>query len=133
MEKRRNSVRRLAGALIGYTLSSAAFACELPPGVRVESERLAISYWTIPANIAVGQPFALELAACPQQGAALSGRVKLDAHMPEHRHGMNYRIKVVTLGPGRFHSEGWLFHMPGRWEFVFDIGAEHLTNSVRIE
>ena len=150
MEKRRNPVRRRARAVVcarsaGRSArsalaaaacvfaSTAALACELPPGVRIESERVEISYWTIPAKIAVGQPFALELAACPKQGAVVSERVKLDAHMPEHRHGMNYRIKVVTLGPGRFHSEGWLFHMPGRWEFVFDIGAERLTHSVQIE
>lgn len=101
--------------------------------MRVESERLALSYWTKPAKIEVGQPFVLELAACPKRGAPVSERVRLDAHMPEHRHGMNYRVKVVALGPGRFHSEGWLFHMPGRWEFVFDIGAERLAHSVRIE
>jgi len=102
--------------------------------VRVESERLVVSFWTIPAAIAVGKPFAVEIAACPKAGAApVSERVKLDAHMPEHRHGMNYRVKVVPLGPGRFHSEGWMFHMPGRWEFLFDIGPEHLTHSVRLE
>ncbi len=137
MEKRRNPVRRISGELIcAAALGGAPFgawACELPPGVRVESDRLAVSYRTVPANIAVGQPFALELAACPKRGAAISERVKLDAHMPEHRHGMNYRTRVVPVAPGRFHSEGWLFHMPGRWEFVFDIGAERLTHSVRIE
>jgi hypothetical protein len=132
MEKRRDPVRRLAGAIIALAAVSAS-ACELPPGVRIESERLAVSYWTIPAKIAVGQPFALELAACPKSGTVVSERVKLDAHMPEHRHGMNYRTKVVPLGIGRFHSEGWLFHMPGRWEFVFDLGAERLTHSIRIE
>ena len=135
MEKRRNPVRRRARAL-STALALIAFgsvACELPPGVRVESERLRISYWTIPAQIAVGQPFVLELAACPKKGGIVSERVRLDAHMPEHRHGMNYRTKVVELGTGRFHSEGWLFHMPGRWEFVFDLGAERLTHSVRIE
>jgi len=105
----------------------------LPPGVRVESERVAISYRTIPANIEVGRPFVLELAACPKKGAAVSRRVRMDAHMPEHRHGMNYRVKVVPLADGRYRSEGWLFHMPGRWEFVFDLGAERLTNSIRIE
>lgn len=141
MEKRRNPVRRLASALIELlsalgalaALGSAALACELPPGVRIESERMAISYRTVPAQILVGQPFALELAACPKGGAAVSGRIKLDAHMPEHRHGMNYRINVIPLDAGRFHSEGWLFHMPGRWEFLFDVGAERLTHSVRIE
>ena len=94
---------------------------------------MSVSYWTIPAKIVVGQPFVLELAACAKGGANVSGRVKLDAHMPEHRHGMNYRTKVDPMGAGRFHSEGWLFHMPGRWEFLFDIGAERLTHSVRVE
>ena len=133
MEKRREIVRRLAGAVTALA-SVAAIACELPPGVRVESERLSISYWTVPAKIAVGQPFVLELAACAKQlGAAVSERVRLDAQMPEHRHGMNYWTKVVSKGAGRFTSEGWLFHMPGRWEFLFDIDSERLTHSVRIE
>jgi len=94
---------------------------------------VAISYWTIPAKINVGQPFMLELAACPKRGGLRFERVRLDAHMPEHRHGMNYRAKVESLGNGRFRSEGWLFHMPGRWEFIFDLGAERLTHSVRVE
>jgi hypothetical protein len=111
----------------------AAAACDLPPGTRVESERLAISYWTIPQRISVGKPFVVELAACAKRGDVNLERVKLDAHMPEHRHGMNYRVKVVSLGAGRLRSEGWLFHMPGRWEFVFDLGPERLTDSVRIE
>ncbi len=137
MEKRRSTVRRIpvalicAAALSGATIG--ARACELPRGARIESDRVAISYWTIPATVAVGKPFVLELAACPKLGGAVPERVKLDAHMPEHRHGMNYRTRVIALGTGRFHSEGWLFHMPGRWEFVFDIGNERLTHSVRIE
>ena len=110
-----------------------ALACELPPGERVESARIALSYRTIPAQIAVGQPFVLEFAACPKRGAAIAERVKLDARMPEHRHGMNYRTRVTSLGAGRFHSEGWLFHMPGRWEFLFDVGSERLIHSVRVE
>jgi hypothetical protein len=132
VEKRREIVRRLAGAVVALAGVSAA-ACELPPGVRVDSEKLSITYRTIPPKIAVGQPFVLELAACAKTGARVSERVKLDAHMPEHRHGMNYRTKVVSKGAGRFHSEGWLFHMPGRWEFLFDIDTERLTHSVRIE
>ena len=136
MEKRRDPVRRLAGAVAALA-ATAATACELPPGVRVESQRVSISYWTVPAKISVGQPFVLELAACPKRvdgkTQPVTESIKLDAHMPEHRHGMNYRTKVVPTGAGRFHSEGWLFHMPGRWEFIFDFGAERLTHSVRIE
>lgn len=124
----------MLGAAAGCAAALPALACELPPGVRVESDRVAVSYWTIPKEIAVGKPFAVEIAACPKgEAQAVSERVRLDAHMPEHRHGMNYRVKVVPLGPGRYHSEGWLFHMPGRWEFVFDFGSERLTHSVRLE
>ena len=138
MEERRDSVRRLriavAGAFAGgFLLAGGAPACDLPPGVRIESEHLAVSFRTKPEKIAVGEPFTLDLAACPKRGPVDLERVRLDAHMPEHRHGMNYRTKIVRLGTGRFHSEGWLFHMPGRWEFVFDLGAERLTHSVRIE
>ena len=108
-------------------------ACELPPGTRVESQRLALSYQTVPGKIAVGEQFVLEFSACAKEGTAFSGRVTLDAHMPAHRHGMNYRPSVKPVGEGRFRSEGWLFHMPGRWEFIFDLGGERLTHSVRIE
>lgn len=133
MEERRHDFRRFAVALSGVFLCGGAAACELPPGMRVEAERVAISYVTIPARIEVGKAFVLELAACPKKGASISGRVRMDAHMPEHRHGMNYRVKVVPLADGRYRSEGWLLHMPGRWEFVFDLGAERLTHSIRIE
>ena len=133
MEERRHHFRRLAVALSGAVLCGGAPACELPPGVRVEAERVAISYRTIPARVEVGKAFVLELAACPKKGAALSGRVRMDALMPEHRHGMNYRVKVVPLADGRYRSEGWLLHMHGRWEFVFDLGAERLTHSIQVE
>ena len=110
-----------------------ALACELPPGKRLESEHVVLSYRTVPARVAVGENFILELAYCPKRSFRPSERVRLDAHMPEHRHGMNYKPSVTALGAGRYRSEGWLFHMPGRWEFVFELGGERLTDSVRIE
>ena len=138
MEKRRESFRRharraLIAAAFAATYAGGAQACELPPGTRLESKRVALSYRTVPAKIAVGEQFVLELAACPKSGTALSERVKLDAQMPEHRHGMNYRPSLKPMGGGRYRSEGWLFHMPGRWEFLFDVDGERLTHSVRIE
>ena len=116
------------GAFVGVVQ-----ACELPPGTRVESQRVVLSYRTIPSKIAVGEQFVIELAVCPKTGAASPERVKLDAHMPEHRHGMNYQPSLRPMGIGRYRSEGWLFHMPGRWEFIFDLDGERLAHSVRIE
>jgi hypothetical protein len=138
VEKRRESFRRharraLIAAAFAATVGGGAQACDLPPGTRVESNRVALSYRTVPSKIAVGEQFVLELAACPKTRAALSDRMKLDAQMPEHRHGMNYRPSLKPLGGGRYRSEGWLFHMPGRWEFIFDVDGERLTHSVRIE
>jgi hypothetical protein len=135
VEERRDPFRRHARALIaaGALFAGVLQACELPPGTRLESPRLEISYRTIPPRIAVGEHFTLELSVCARNGAALPERIKLDAQMPEHKHGMNYRPTVKPLGAGRYRSEGWMFHMPGRWEFVFDLGGERLTHSVRIE
>lgn len=141
MEERRNRLRRpalaiaaLAGAALFLSFAPAA-ACDLAPGTRLESKSFQVSYRTVPAAVPQGRQFTVELSVCPKSGAAApaAGMLRLDAHMPEHRHGMNYRPSVKAAGPGRYSSEGWLFHMPGRWEFVFDVAGERLTHSVRIE
>ena len=48
--------------------------------------------------------------------------------MPEHRHGMNYAPTLKPLGPGRWRAEGLMFHMPGKWEFVFEVRAAGATD-----
>ena len=48
--------------------------------------------------------------------------------MPEHRHGMNYAPEVKPLGPGRWRAEGLMLHMPGKWEFVFEVRAAGTTD-----
>lgn len=82
----------------------------------------------MPARVPVGETFAVEIAVCPPASA-----LSANASMPEHRHGMNYRPSVVATGAGRFRSEGWVFHMPGRWEFVFEAGGERFIDSLRVE
>lgn len=76
-----------------------------------------------PAPIAVSRHFALDIAVCPKAGANPPTSLAVDAHMPAHRHGMNYRPTVAMLAPGRYRAEGLLFHMPGEWEFRFDLSA----------
>jgi hypothetical protein len=134
MEERRNPLRRHAQALIAAAaaLCGAAEACELPEGARAESASYALAYRTVPARIALGEHFALEYTVCPKAGVAPPALVSADAWMPEHRHGMNYRPGITALGGGRFRAEGLLFHMPGRWEFVFQAGSERLAHSVRV-
>lgn len=78
----------------------------------------APSRWPIP----VGQHFSLQVQLCADAGRALPTALRVDADMPAHRHGMNYRTTVKDLGQGRFQAEGLLFHMPGRWRVRFDLG-----------
>ena len=128
MEERRKRLRRHAAAALSAVAAAGAAACDLPPGKRLEAGSLALSYRTAPGKIAVGEHFEVHFALCPNVRAP----IRVDAHMPEHRHGMNYRPTFRQEG-GAYRSEGWLFHMPGRWELVFEVGGERLTDSVQIE
>jgi hypothetical protein len=95
-----------------------------------------VAFATHPAPIATGAHFALEVAVCPRGGAASPRALAVDAVMPEHRHGMNYRPTITVLGPGRYRAEGLMFHMPGRWDLLFDVdggaGTERLVATLRL-
>ena len=104
-------------AVLLLCLAPAAQACELPggPAEKLQSAAHTILYRVEPA-LEVGKHFALELAVCPPPGD-----LRVDAWMPAHRHGMNYRPSLRPLGEGRYRAEGLMFHMPGRWEFLFEV------------
>lgn len=106
-------------------------------GVRAESAHYSLVFRTEPARIAVGSAFALEAEVCAKDGAPQPTGLRVDAHMPAHRHGMNYRPTVIAEGAGRFRAEGLLFHMPGRWQFLFDLEApgmhERVTKDLTLE
>ena len=111
-----------------------ALACDarLDGGKSIESPRYNIAYRTDPAKVAVGKPFAVDMIVCGKDAAAQIDELRVDAHMPEHRHGMNYRASIKPQGDaGRYRAEGLMFHMPGRWEFLFDVrdsrGVERMT------
>jgi cytochrome c peroxidase len=118
MEKRRNGLRlALAAALALPGLSEACVPSI--EGTRLESPRYVLAFKA--ETVSVSKHFALDIAACAKPGAPAPEGLKVDAHMPEHRHGMNYAPAVKTLGPGRWRAEGLMLHMPGRWEFVFEL------------
>ena len=77
---------------------------------------------SVPA-IQVGRQFALLLTLCNlPDGAAVRA---VDATMPAHRHGMNYRARVRPGdAPGTWRAEGLLMHMPGEWRLTVDAGNQ---------
>ena len=114
----------IALALVATALAPGA-AIAQPCGAAIagdrriaESGRYVVAYATSPSPVEVGRHFVVDFA------------VRVDATMPEHRHGMNYRAAVTTTGPGRFRAEGLLFHMPGRWDLSFDVAARGATEPV---
>jgi cytochrome c peroxidase len=125
MEKRRPAFWLGVAAAVAAPAWSCTPALE---GTRIESPRYVVSFK--PESIDVAKLFALDIAACAKPGHALPETLKVDAHMPEHRHGMNYAPALKALGPGRWRAEGLMFHMPGRWELVFELRGEGSTDRI---
>ncbi len=120
MEKRRDRLR-FAAAAAGLIFAGAASACEPGlQGTRLESARFVLAFK--PEAVSVAQHFSMDVAVCAKT-SLVPESIKVDAHMPEHRHGMNYAPEVKPVGPGRWRAQGLMFHMPGKWEFVFEIRA----------
>jgi hypothetical protein len=112
-------------ALLAILISMPAWAeCPLDlghgTGVVVFSDQYMLALRPDPLRIEVGLPFALLLNVCTKGGDPAE-LVRVDATMPEHRHGMNYAATLKDKGEGRYRVEGLLFHMPGNWEVAFDV------------
>lgn len=126
-----------AVALVAAQVASACGEALRGTTGRAESVRYEIVFVPVPAPIAASQLFALDIAVCPRGGAAPPTALSVDAVMRDHRHGMNYRPVVTARGAGSFRAEGMMFHMPGRWDLLFDLatgsGAERLTATIRLE
>jgi hypothetical protein len=124
---------------IAFIAGSPAFGqpSELPPGGQVVANADAtvrLSYRFEPSELKADRNFSLLVDACSPETIET---LVVDAQMPEHRHGMNYKPVVTKIGPNRWKADGLLLHMPGRWEFHFYMrGAgrtDRLAHSVTLE
>jgi len=131
----------LAALLLLPGSAAAADACDrafgTERGVRVESRDHVLVFETRPPRVAVGEFFSLEAVVCSRGSGPAPTGLRVDAFMPDHRHGMNYRATVTARGDGRYVAEGFLFHMPGRWQFLFDVASagrtERLVSDLDLE
>ena len=123
--------------LLPAPLAHAQQCAELEGARTVESARYSLAYRTQPASLAVGQHFTVEMAVCPKNGEAAPEAVRVDGFMPEHNHGMNYKAVVKAGEGGRYLAEGMMFHMPGRWDFIFEVRGggktDRMTQSVMLQ
>jgi hypothetical protein len=127
----------IVAAILAAWPVAAQTCADLAGAAKIESERYRLAYRTRPEKIAVGQHFSMDLAVCPKDGQATPESLRVDAFMPEHRHGMNYKAIVKPGDGGRYLAEGFMFHMPGRWEFIFEVRAsgkiDRATRGVTLE
>jgi hypothetical protein len=113
------------------------FGCDLPADGTVLTSRdgtIRLSFRPDPAPLAIDRHFSLIVDVCAS--ATLTG-LAVDAQMPAHRHGMNYKPVMSQTAPQRWRADGLLLHMAGRWEFRFDARAgertERLVSAVDVE
>jgi hypothetical protein len=112
--------------LLAVLAASGALACEphLPgKGVqRIDGGRYSLAWRAVP-TIQVGEFFSLDVAVCANPGQPRPSTFQVDAQLPEANQGMNHRASVRPRGPGRFIVEGVMLHLPGPWEFTFDVNV----------
>jgi hypothetical protein len=122
---------KILAALFPILLATTARAnCPLDlghgTGWVIYSSHYLVAFRPEPMRIEVGQPFSLLLNVCTKSNSPAE-LVAVDAQMPDHRHGMNYRPSIVAGTDGRYRAEGLVFHMPGRWELSIDVRAGEET------
>ncbi|MDB5809523.1 MAG: hypothetical protein JWN94_1645 [Betaproteobacteria bacterium] len=125
---------RETAAIAAALMALPASACvpELAGAARtLDTGRYTLAYRSVPPKIAVGEHFSLEVAVCANGGTPLPDSLSVDAQMPEHRHGMNYKPGIKRVSATRFRADGLMFHMPGRWEFDFELRAAGRTDRVK--
>lgn len=138
-------MKRLGCALLlnGALVASASAACgeSLPAAGRQVLERggVQLAYAPQGGSVPLGRHFALDIEVCAADGSTAPTLLRVDADMPAHRHGMNYRSTLRTLSPGRHVAEGLMWHMPGRWRLIFELAAgpgqpvQRITQELTVE
>lgn len=119
-----------AAAWLAACLPGLALACPPVPGdgSSLAGDGLQAAWRVAEApTIEVARHFALDIRLCPADAELLV----VDATMPAHRHGMNYRPSLKPLGAGRWRVEGLMFHMAGAWELRMDVRVAGRTQALR--
>ena len=105
-------------------LSGGASACErgeIKNTLQGSGDFYTVSILTKPDKVSVGKPFSMTLSVCLKDGNQFAGKVKINAMMPMHKHGMNYKPTVKKVSTGKFEIKGFVFHMPGQWQYMVEL------------
>lgn len=114
----------IAALLVGLGAGPTWACADIPAEARqIQAAEFRLIVTPNPAPIPLNRPFALDIRLCDGRMAEFPQLTAVDARMPAHRHGMNYRPTLTKLDWGHYRAEGLLLHMPGDWEFSFDFAG----------
>ena len=126
--------RQVVGARIALvpvlamaTMATTAFAACPLPSTALHRGAVQVAWTADTPPITVGRHFTIQVRLCPADAVL----ARVDATMPAHRHGMNYRPSIKAMGAGLWQVEGLMFHMPGAWELRRDVQAGGRTETLR--
>ncbi|MEM7293388.1 MAG: FixH family protein [Pseudomonadota bacterium] len=109
---------RVVLACICTLLALGVQACEWPEADAVRSDMdTQLLYRFYPDKPVPGEFFTATLKVCQRGEFVAPQRISVDATMPAHGHGMNYRPTVAATGPSEYRVQGLLLHMQGLWRF----------------
>jgi hypothetical protein len=124
--------RAAAACLLAVVTAVASAADECGAALKAatvwlaEADGARVAFVARPTPIPVGRHFDIHFVVCgvtPRNGSS----VAVDADMPAHRHGMNYRTRVSLVDSGVYRAQGLMFHMPGTWRVIFDLPLDDRT------
>ena len=125
------------GIIAGLMMSATStLACPIKPTntrMIVNGKTHTLAFTTTPKPVQVGKTFSVSLEICDDNDKAFFGTIKTSMTMPLHKHGMNYLPSVEVFGKGKFKLDGFLFHMPGHWQFVFDLRGTDKPDRITIK
>jgi hypothetical protein len=79
-----------------------------------------------PKPVVVSSPVQAKIGVCIGQGISIT-RIAINATMPLHRHGMNYRATLRRQVGNTFKATGLFFHMPGLWRIEVSVRKDQQT------
>ena len=107
-------------ALLVWPLHSLAGCPTLENSIQLQNAGFSLAFVTDPESPPLGTHFKINTIVCKDH-QPWSGKLKVDADMPQHGHGMNYKPEVEMRNAGQFQASGFLFHMPGEWRIRFQV------------
>jgi len=117
-----------------WLVFSRGLACDLAGSKTIELESgIILHYRYVPSPLHVAQHFSMQFRACQSDQPVALERLKVDALMPSHGHGMNYKTSVQVQPDGTVNASGLMFHMPGEWQIKIDLSYNGQDQRIRID